>query len=76
MDRRLDFFADQIEDEEEEDSEKKNKETTEKEAFTIDYDEFSHEPTKAEEISIMEVIILFFFKKKSFRLFIHFTGPI
>ena len=51
MERRLDFLEAQIQAEEGEPSSSEG----EKQVFSIDYESFSHEPTRAEEISDLEV---------------------
>jgi hypothetical protein len=51
MERKLDFLEAQVQAEEGEPSSSEG----EKQVFSIDYESFSHEPTRAEEISDLEV---------------------
>ncbi len=56
MERRLDFLEGQVRHEEEGPSTESTGES-EKQPFSINYDDFSHEPTRAEEISDLEVTL-------------------
>lgn len=54
MERKLDFADEQVRLEEEAEDPVPNMEGGEKPAFTINYDEFNHQPTTADEISRLE----------------------